>query len=76
MSRFLSAFVPKGLDATAHQYINKRGAAKDISTLNTTFKKHFKVGFASRTTKCSHNLVPDFFCQFVSFIMSSIKINT
>ena len=40
---------------------------KIISTLNTTFKENFKVGFASRTTKCSHNLVPDFFCQFMSF---------
>ena len=29
MSRFLSAFVPKGLDARAHQYINRGGAAKD-----------------------------------------------
>ena len=51
-SRFLSALVPNGLNARAHQSMNGEELRKIISTLNTTFKDNCLVGFAPKTTKC------------------------
>ena len=52
MYPFLSVLVLNGLDARLHQYINGEMLLKVISTINTTFKENFYIGFAPKTSKC------------------------